>query len=632
MPGPAEIRFDGWTLRRQSGELEKNGARIRLQDHPLQLLDELLANPGQLVSREQLIARLWPKGVVDFDTALNSTVRRLRAALHDEADTPRYIETIPRRGYRFIGTLDVPIAARAPTASPIPARVSDPVTVSAAKSPGWWHTRVVAGSLVVLGLALIAGIGAFLWNARHQEAAGVSEAGSPQTTVTSIAVLPFVNLSPEQDQQYFSDGLSEEVLNLLAQIPTLRVIARTSSFSFRGQDVDIATVARRLNVTHVLEGSVRKSGNRVRITAQLIETATSTHLWSQTYERTLEDPFDVQSDIASSVAKALRVALVNDGAAGAAAVSTNAQAYELFLRARFFIQRRASGDIARAGEYYERALALDPRLPQAWAGLASVHWLQFVQNAAPRATELPQLREAAERALALDPRVAEAHIRLANYSWFTGDRAAGDEHLRQAAELEPNSSLVLSFLASEAARNGRFGEAIELQRRAIETDPLWVASHLNMGNWLYMAGRMSEARTQAQSVMELDPTHTPDLMLRVLIIERQFEEALSLSEAMPEGFARHRFLALVYHGLGREGDADSALQKMIETSEGNDPTLIAEVYAYRGDVDEAFKWLYATQAPEHQGSLRSYWPARYSPFLKTLHADRRWNTWVASIA
>ena len=315
-----DIGFDGWILRRQSGEVLKDGKTIRLQDQPLHILEELLAHPGEVVTREQLIARLWPKGVVDFDTALNAAVRRLRAALGDEAEKPRYIETLPRRGYRFIGTVVSP-------------SVPDP---GGGPSRRQWQWLTVAALLLVLG------IGAIVWYAQNQEvAAPVPESRpSPQAAIKSIAVLPFVDLSPERDQQYFSDGLSEELLNLLAQTRELRVIARTSSFSFKGESVDIATVAKKLNVTHVVEGSVRKSGDRVRITAQLIDAATSSHLWSQTYDRELDDIFEIQTDIAASVANALQVALGDNNGPSAPG---NAQAYERLLRAHSLLPAPRAG-------------------------------------------------------------------------------------------------------------------------------------------------------------------------------------------------------------------------------------------------------------------------------------------------
>jgi TolB-like protein/Tfp pilus assembly protein PilF len=560
--------------------------------------------------------------VVDFDTALNSTVRRLRAALGDDADTPRYIETVPRRGYRFIGSLEaLTIVEPTHAGSAPPEPVLEPIVVPANETVPGWDGGARAGLLAVLLTALI-GTTAWIWNARQHDAANVpATSASTPAVATSIAVLPFLNLSSEQDQQYFADGLTEEVLNLLAQTRTLRVIARTSSFSFRDQKVDIATVARKLKVTHVLEGSVRKSGRRVRITAQLIDTATSGHVWSQTYDRALDDPFDVQMEIASSVAGALRVALKSNGATGGAAtVSGNAEAHELFLRGRFFLLRRGSGDVTRAQEYYERAVTIDPRFARAWAGLASAHWLQIVTNQAPPEQRLEELRKAAEHALSLDPNLAEAHIRLANHAWFKGDTATGDAHMRKAADVEPNSSLVLTFMASEAGSRGRFGEAIELERRAIETDPLSVAYHGNLADYLYLNGQWAEAKAAEQGAIEVDPSFIPEVTIHILVLEQRYEAALTLAQNVPPGFEQDRFLALAYSGLGRRAEADLALKKMIDAAEGNDPTEIAEVYALRGDTERAFEWL-------HKSDSKGYW-RRYSPYLKELHNDPRWAAWV----
>lgn len=622
MLAAAEIRFDGWTLRRPSGELEKDGIRVRLQEQPLQLLEELLAHPGELVSREHLIARLWPKGVLEFDTALNSTVRRLRAALGDEAGTPRYIETIPRRGYRFIGSLDVPVTpASTPAADVTSARDTEPAVTA---QPVFVEPRKQAAVLAlgILVMALVAG--PMFWYLHIRRASIAVEHDPPApAVVASIAVLPFVNLGPEQDQQYFSDGLTEEVLNLLAQTNSLRVIARTSSFQFRDQNVDIATVARKLKVSHVLEGSVRKSGRRIRITAQLIETATSAHLWSAAYDRTLDDPLDVQSDIASAVAGALRVALNTEGVPlGDAAMSRNAQAYEFFLRGRFHLQRQAEGDIGTAREHFERATALDPAFARAWAGLASAHWLQVVEHQAPRDAGLWHLREAAERALALDQHLAEAHMRLANYFWLIGDNRDGDEHMRRAQESEPGNSLVLAVMAHDAASDGRFDQAIELQRRAFATDPLSTASHVNLSWYLYLSGRWAEAKTEEANVLELDPTATPEMTLSILVLERQFEEALALARSGPEGLQQDRFLAMAYFGLGREAEAETALASLIAAAGADAPAAVAEVFAFRGDADRAFMWL--QRAPND-----AYW-VRYSPFLKALHDDPRWAAWAGA--
>lgn len=605
MDRPAEIRFDNWTLRRQPRELLNDGARIQLQDQPLQALEELVTHPGEVVTREQLIARLWPKRVVDFDTALNAAVRRLRVALQDEAETPRYVETIPRTGYRFIGRV-------VPQWLPDPVSPAGPEPSAGRES----HRRQWYAAAVLL---LVVSSAATLWYAMNRSVA-------PAVSVNpSIAVLPFTDLSPEQDQRYFSDGLTEELLNLLSQSKQLRVIARTSSFSFRDRNVDIPTVAGKLNVTHILEGSVRKSGSRVRVTAQLIDAATSLHLWSQTYDRELNDIFEVQSEIAGSVAKALRIAL---GASDKPTTAGDARAYEHFLRAHFFFHRRAGGDLERARQYYEQALELEPGFARAWAGLAGVYWIQTTEGVLARDAGLEKLRDAAERALALDPQLAEAHVRLAIYLWNIGDLSGAEEQHGRAAALEPNHPLVLARRVQTAAANGRWDEAIELQRQAAAADPLSVMNRANIAHFLFLAGRFDEARIESLKAVELDPSHQAETLADVLILEQRFDEALRLVGSWPQSAARTQCLALIYHGIGRKTHADAALEELIASFGVSEPLYVAEVYAYRGERDEAFKWLEAVArlGPERRPAL-----AQLSPFLKPLHADARWGRWSASV-
>ena len=490
MDTTAEIRFDNWTLRGQPRELLHDGVRVRLQEQPLQILEELLAHPGQVVAREHLIALLWPKRIVDYDSALNAAVRRLRAALGDEAETPRYIETIPRHGYRFIGTVLQPQSLEVAAAKAAPAI---PRSASSRLKPAWVATAA---------LVLVAGIGAIGWSVSNDASTVPGERASPQSAVRAIAVLPFADLSAEGDQQYFSDGLTEELISHLAGALPMRVIARTSSFSFKGENADIATVATKLGVSHVLEGSVRKSGDQVRVTAQLIDAATSSHLWSQSYDRKLDDFLKVQDEIAKSVASALQVALRTRKASDTV---NDAHVYEQLFRARFFFQRRAPGDLERAREYYERAIAMDPDCAPAWSGLAGVHWISMATEAISLKVGREKVREAAQRALQLDPNLAEAHLRMANYFASTGNYDAASEQMRQATAVEPNNPLVISFAASTAAEADRFDEAIELQRRAVAADPLSAISREYLASLLYMAGRFEEARAEWLQVLRSAP-------------------------------------------------------------------------------------------------------------------------------
>jgi TolB-like protein/DNA-binding winged helix-turn-helix (wHTH) protein/tetratricopeptide (TPR) repeat protein len=605
MDTSAEIRFDNWTLRGQPRELLQDGARVRLQEQPLQILEELLAHPGRVVTREQLTALLWPKRIVDYDSALNAAVRRLRAALGDEAETPRYIETIPRHGYRFIGTVLPPELPAVAEAAPPPTRLKLAWTALAA-------------------LVVVAGIGAVIWSVRHDTS--TAERSRPQGTARAIAVLPFVDLSAGQDQQYFSDGLTEELISHLAAELPLRVIARTSSFSLKGQNIDIATVASKLGVSHVLEGSVRKSGDQVRITAQLIDAATSSHLWSQSYDRKLDDFLRVQDEIAQSVASALQVAL---SAPKSPATPRDARVYEHLFRGRFFFQRRGPGDLERAREQYERTLAIDPDFAPAWAGLAGVHWISIATGTISLEAGREKVREAAQRALQLDPNLAEAHLRMANYFASVGNEQAADEQVRRAAAAEPNDPFVLTFVASAAAADDRLDEAIELQRRAVVADPWSASTRSALGSFLYLAGHFEEARSEWLKVLEISPVPPPEDLGLTLIQAGRFDEAFTMIRTLSAGPARTQQLALVYHALGRKTEANAALEELIATVD--DPFLIAEVCAYRGEIDAAFQWLEKDDLqPARAGPLQlGHWIKRKSPFLESLHSDARWSAWAA---
>jgi TolB-like protein/DNA-binding winged helix-turn-helix (wHTH) protein/thioredoxin-like negative regulator of GroEL len=607
METTAEIRFDNWTLRGQPRELLHDGVRVRLQEQPLQILEELLARPGQVVTREHLIALLWPKRIVDYDAALNAAVRRLRAALGDEAETPRYIETIPRHGYRFVGTVLPPAVA---AVAAVEAAPDAPRSLRSPSRRTW---------LAAAAVALIAAIGATVWSLGRERAA-------PQSAPQAIAVLPFVDLSAQQDQQYFSDGLTEELISRLAAQLPLRVIARTSSFSFQGEKVDIATVASKLGVSHVLEGSVRKSGDQMRITAQLIDARTSSHLWTQTYDRKLDDFLRLQDEIAQSVASALQVAL---NASKASPQPRDPRVYEHFFRARFFFQRRGPLDLDYAKDSYERAIRIDPAFAPAWAGLAGVHWISMSTKVTPLDVGREKVRVAAQRALQLDPNLAEAHLRMANYLALSGNEVAAAEEMRLATAAEPNNPLVLTFSASAAAAADRLDEAIELQRRAVAADPLSASSRHQLASFLYLAGRFEDSRTEWFRLLEINPVPLPEELGLTLIQLGRFEEALAFIETLPAGAIRKQELALVYHALGRKAQADAALKDLIATTQ--DAFQIAEVHAYRGEVDAAFEWL-QTDDQNNAGDApfqSPHWIKRRSPFLESLHSDARWSAWAA---
>lgn len=606
MDPSSEIRFDGWTLLRRSGELLRDGRRVRLQEQPRQVLEELLARPGELVTREQLIARLWPAQVVDFDTALNAAVRRLRAALGDEADTPRYIETIPRRGYRFVGNIEPPAGAAVETSV-------------ARTGRGTW--------IAIAAAAVAVGVGIAAWYGHQRMDTATPPA---QDRMHSIVVLPFLDLSPEQDQTHLTDGVTEELIHLLSRIDGLQVMARTSSFAFKGTDTSLATIAERLNVTHVLEGSARSANGRLRVTARLIDARSGSELWSRSYDNVPESIFEMEQDIVLSVAGVLEVDPVD---LPAPKTGIDARAHERLLLARFFFQRRAPGDMELARQYFEEALGLDPDYALAWEGLASSLWILTTDGKLATDDGLARLRDAAERALALDPRLAVPHLRLANYYWAVGDPQASREHRRQATETDPDNWLVISFAAGAAAEEGRLEDAIGFMRRVTAQDPISVSSRVNLALYLFLADRLDEALVEIRKAQAINPQLVADVHAYILIAQKRYPEALALAESWPDQPQRSEALALANHGLGRQAEADAALDALIRRFGDAQPYRVALVYAFRGQADEAFRWLEVAARPcdeTRRFPIRCWYPLmQRSPLLKNLHADPRWADWLA---
>jgi TolB-like protein/tetratricopeptide (TPR) repeat protein len=441
-------------------------------------------------------------------------------------------------------------------------------------------------------------------------------------------------MSEAQDQAYFAEGLSEEILNLLAQSTTLRVTARTSSFAFKGRSVDIATIAGALKVTHVLEGSVRKSGNRLRITAQLVDGVGGVHIWSQTYDRDLTDVFGIQDEIAAAVAESLEVTLT--GNAQARPVQTkNAVAFEHYLQGRYFFNRRGESDLARAQDYFQQALQMDPNYARAWAGLAGVY--QIAMERAPLEA-LAEWGTAVERALQLGPNLAESHVRAAQYHWRLGQLEISEAHCKRAIALNPSDPLVLGASAGRAFAAGHWSEGIALQRRAVAVDPLAAIGRGNLGIYLAAIGEWEEAMSELEKARELSPTlnRIDSDIARVQILRQRFDEAFAAIGRVPAGPLRDQCVALTYRAPGHRAAADAALARLEALADVPEPDAelaiaIAEVYAFRGDNAAALKWADRALLPTDPKKAR-LWTLEemvLSPFLRVLHADARWSTLIA---
>jgi TolB-like protein/class 3 adenylate cyclase/Tfp pilus assembly protein PilF len=456
----------------------------------------------------------------------------------------------------------------------------------------------------------------------------------------SIAVLPFVNMSRDEDYEYFADGLAEQLLSVLAKIHGLHVAARTSSFHFKGKDVTIAEVGRALNVATVLEGSVRASGNRMRIAVQLIKVADSHHLWSEMYDRTLDDIFAVQDDIAQSVVKELRTTLLGEAADAKAAEKVSAQvaaavkgrasdpkAYRQYLQARHFIDRSTREDVAKGIGYLKQALDLDSAFALGWAELGGAYAKEADRGWAPVTEGYRRAREAAARALVVEPDLAEGHAQMGwiqmAYDW---DWRGAEASYHRALELAPGNALVLRRASTLLGNLGRLDEAIALGRRAVEQDPLSVIAYHNLGLALNYSGSLAEAEVAFRKALELAPQRANARAYLSLNLLAQGRGGDAMAEALrePEEWARLWASAIIHHAANRRDDSEAALQDLIARHQIEDAFQVAQVYAVRGEADLAFEWLERAYV-QRDGGLTSM---KIDAYLRPLRADLRWDAFL----
>jgi TolB-like protein/Tfp pilus assembly protein PilF len=488
---------------------------------------------------------------------------------------------------------------------------ADSITAHTGKKLDRWIIGILAVAVVLLLT------NTFVW---HKGAGFNADADSTPIAEHSIAVLPFVNMSDDKANEYFSDGISEELLNLLAKIPQLQVTARTSSFSFKGKEVAIPEIARTLHVAHVLEGSVRKAGNSVRITAQLIKAGTDTHLWSQTYDRKLDDIFAIQDEIAADVVKQLKVTLL-----GAAPKSrtTDPEAYALYLQAVQLGRQTTAEAFQQSDALYRKALAIDPRYAPAWTERARNFYNEAGQGLLPNKEGFAQAREAATKALAIDPEYAPAHARLGYIATFgDNDLAGAAQHLQRALALDPSDLDVLRNSGTLLGSLGRLDEALALDEAVVRRDPVNVNALFNLGINQRYAGRFDAAIASYRTVLILSPgnggTHTQ--LGTVLLLKGDAQGALEEIEQETSELWKMIGLPLAYHALGRKADSDAALAALIAKYEKDAPSNIASVYAYRGEADKAFAWLDKAVEYGDPGLAEIV----TENLLDKIHADPRW--------
>jgi len=627
------LRFDNFELDLRAGELRKGGVKLRLQGQPIQVLAALLNSAGALVTREELRAQVWPaETFVDFDHGLHNAIARLRETLGDSAGTPRYIETLPRRGYRFIGTVErigpaepLPAAANAPSPSP---SLEAPVVPVRSRS----RTVVITALLMTLALAAILVL-----------IPALSHRAAATPLVRSIAVLPLANFSGDPAQEYFVDGMTDELITDLAKIGALRVISRTSVMRYKGTKKGLPEIARELNVDGIVEGSVMRSGQRVRITAQLLYGPTDKHLWADTYDRDLGDVLTLQSDVARAIAQQVRAQLTPQQQARLGARRpVNPEAYDSYLKGRYYLSNQftMAQPLNMAKTYFEEAVRIDSGFAQAYAGLADAYlYLAMFRQMSPESA-YRSAEEADRQALALDDGIGETYDTLGVLSWrYSWDWDATEREFNQAIALAPSYICAHEDRAEYLAFRGRRSEAeAEMVKiRAFDTSFSSTLTDIGVDYQLRDFDRLLEA---SQRGVALNPNEWLEHFYlgvgyegtgKQLESVAEYQKAVELSGGDQDATAA---LAHAYAGVGRRAETQKILRDALRDLEQEStkvkvsPYLIATLYAALGDKDRAFRFL---ERAYREKSLDLSWHLNADLRIDNLRSDPRYQSLLSRV-
>jgi TolB-like protein/DNA-binding winged helix-turn-helix (wHTH) protein/Flp pilus assembly protein TadD len=600
------LRFGAFEVSFQTGELRRAGLRIRVQQQPLKVLQILLERPGEVVTREQLRSRLGAhEAFGDFDQAVNIAIGKLRSALGDSSDRPRYIETLPKRGYRFIAEVSViDIGADELESAPVSGTQKsqfngespikgNPGAATASGPPkrGFW-TPDRASVAVALVLSLLVPVIYLVHSGIHRP-----------TPIRSLAVLPLENFSGDITQDYFADGMTDELITDLAQIRALRVVSRTSVMMYKGTRKPLPEIARELNVDAVVEGSVLRSGDQVRITAQLIQLPADKHLWAESYQGNVGDTLAVQNQVARAIAEQIRIEVTpQEQAALRKARPINPDAYEAYLKGRYFWNQRTADGLKKAVDYFNRAVAQDPNYAAAYSGLADAYALlgdwEYASMTPKEA--MPKAKAAATKALELDDSLGEAHASLAFcLDGFDWNFAAADREFQRAIELSPGYATGHHWYAWHLSLIGKGKEAIVEMKKAKNLDPISPVVNADLAELLLIEHFPVESIQQSLTTIEMNPgfAFAHNQLAQAYIEKRMFKEAVrELQKAIQisgESPAFAANLARAYIGLNRKAEALKLLDdlKNGSTSDYANATQIAMIYTALGDKDEAITWL-----------------------------------------
>lgn len=630
------LSFGTFELDLDREQLRKSGVRLKLRPQAFRVLKLLASRSGDLVTREEIQNEIWSDNeIVDFEQGLNFCIRQIRSALTDNADVPRFVETVPRRGYRFIAPVRTSGASTHPDDAPSPLPASapiatrevelepasagpPPVTIAPLAQTG--RRRFVA-LLVILGVAV--GFAALIVRYRR---------GSDQPTapvpIRSLAVLPLANLSGDPAQQFFTDGMTEALIDHLSALQNVRVVSRTSVMQFRASGKPAPVIAKELNVDALVEGAVLQSAGRVRISVRLIRGGSEKNVWSNVYERKLSDVLGLQRELGHAITRQIERRLTG-GTATAQSRTVDPSVYESYLKGRFYLNKGSRTGIEESVRYFDKAIAADPTFAKAFSALGLAYTALGSTTAAASAVSdaQPRALAAARKALELDPNLAEAHTVLAAALERDWQWSESEKEYRRALELDPNNTLALSNLGDLLVARMRPDEGLDLVRRARELDPLRLAHSAQIGWLLYQVRRYDEAARELRTAFSLDPNHRHVrwFLAFVLIEQKQFDEAIRLLDQTASQSERNPAeLGILARAYARAGRRDEALHIVRELNRRRrldyvPPAPFVHAYLGLGDDAEAFRWL-DRAVKEHSNLIRYL---RTHPVFDPLRHDPR---------
>lgn len=582
-----------------SGDVRKEGRSVTLQEQPFRLLAMLLERPGEVITREELRARIWPADTfIGFDEGINTAIRKLRVAFGDSAESPRFIETLPRRGYRFVAPVQhSPSSDPQLSESPAVGEVAGELPSTQAKRRKGW--------ILVLPLAALIAVLASITYLRRSP----TPSNFTAQKRVMLAVLPFQNMSNDPAQEYFSDGLTEETITDLGQLSPehLGVIARTSAMAYKHTNKTVSQIGRELGVDYILEGSVRREAGEARVSAQLIRVSDQTHLWAQNYQRELHDLLQIQNELGTAIARQVQGNLTPRQQLDLSKTRTvDPDAYDLYLKGRFYWNQTSPAALKESVGYFQQAIAKDPNFALAYVGLADAYNIGNITGAYTPKESLPKAKVAAMKALTLDPSLAEAHAALGmELSHYEFDFPGAQKEFLKAIELNPNFAIAhFQYSNSYLAPMGQMAEAIAENKKAVQLDPFSLPINMFMGMTYMFAGDYKNSRAEFQHAIAMDPNYPVNhiyfsFLLKITgryeegIVENEKGEVLSGSS--PEEAAKK---AAILRQAFRKGGEKAAWQKDLELilatptrPKDKSAGLVAGLYALIGDKDHAFEWL-----------------------------------------